>query len=237
MQARSRRTLDRILDATEALLGDRTFEDLTIAEVLKRAGASVGAFYARFSGKEALLDAIYDRHQRQVQDAMKAALDPAAWADRPVAQIVEVLVHQTVRLYRDHRGLLRTLVLRGHAKPDWRYAEPNEREGLVISKVGALLAARKSEIKHPDPASAARLGFLMVVATVREKVLFGDSTASAVELSDAQLETELARAFLAYLCVVSSETARSAPTTAKPSAPRRADDDQGSLTKHYGEQE
>ena len=55
VQARSRRTLARILDASLTLLGERGRDGLTVQDIVSRAGTSVGSFYARFSGKEDLL--------------------------------------------------------------------------------------------------------------------------------------------------------------------------------------
>ncbi len=212
LQARSRRTLDRLLDAAEALLGDRSFDDVTIADVVRRARSSVGAFYARFPDKDALLDALYDRHQAQVTAALGEALDPKHWLNDPVSQIVEQLVHELVKLHLAKRGLLRALVLRGHMKPDWRYDDPAARGQLSLARVGELIGSRRDEIAHPEPKMAASLGFLMVLATLREKLLFGDSTASALRVDAQQLERELVRAYLAYLGV---------PPTASRSCKRR----------------
>jgi len=200
-QDRSRRTLDRILDATEALLADRTFDQLTIGEVVRRARSSVGAFYTRFPNKKALLAALFDRHQQEAMATVESMLDPARWQGADVREIVKHIVHFTVRLYRRKRGLLRALVLQGHAHPDRRYQDPKQRDHMAVARVGALLATRRAEIQHPDPKLAGALGFLFVLATAREKILFGESTASAVRVDDQQLECELIRAFLAYLGV------------------------------------
>ncbi len=52
-QPRSQRTQDRLLDATEALLATRPFEEITVAEIVRRARRSVGSFYASFDAKRA----------------------------------------------------------------------------------------------------------------------------------------------------------------------------------------
>lgn len=54
-QDRSRRTLERMLDAARELLGDRGPEGLTVTGITRRARTSVGSFYARFDGKDDLL--------------------------------------------------------------------------------------------------------------------------------------------------------------------------------------
>lgn len=200
-QQRSERTQHRLLDAAEALLADRAFEQLTVADVVRKARSSVGAFYARFSGKEALLDALYERHQQEAMVSIEHAFDPAHWQGASVEEIVRQVVRFTLRLYRDNRGLMRTLVMRGHARPDWRYGDPQERSKSVLVKIDRLLGPRVDEISHPNPELAASLGFLMVLATLREKILFGESTARAVRVGDRALERELVDAYLSYLGV------------------------------------
>ena len=58
-QARSQETLERLLDAAETLVAEKGFDDTPVAEVARRAGSSVGAFYTRFPDKDALLHALY----------------------------------------------------------------------------------------------------------------------------------------------------------------------------------
>ena len=66
-QVRSRRTLDLILDATEQVLETKTFGEATLAEIMDRAGVTVGAFYRRFPDKDALLH-LLDEHAIRPSD-------------------------------------------------------------------------------------------------------------------------------------------------------------------------
>lgn len=45
-QSRSQRTMNRILDAAEALLEEKSFQELTINDIVQKAGCSVGPFTA-----------------------------------------------------------------------------------------------------------------------------------------------------------------------------------------------
>ncbi len=202
LQKRSQASFDRILNAAESLLGDRSFDELTISDVVRRAESSVGAFYTRFSNKDALLDALYQRNQDQAIATMERQLAREQWESASVEQIVTQIVGFAVRFHRDHRGLLRALVLRGYEKPDWRYKDPKSRSQLSVARVGALMQTRQREINHPDAKLAGSLGFLSVLAVLREKILFGDSTASALRITARQLEEELIRSYLAYLGVL-----------------------------------
>ncbi|MFM7616564.1 MAG: TetR/AcrR family transcriptional regulator, partial [Actinomycetes bacterium] len=60
-QRRSRVTGDRILDATERLLATVGVAGLDLRAVCAEAGLTTGAVYSRFSGKEGLLDALFER--------------------------------------------------------------------------------------------------------------------------------------------------------------------------------
>ena len=47
-QTRSQATLDRILDAAERVFEEKSFSEATVAEIMSRAGVTVGAFYRRY---------------------------------------------------------------------------------------------------------------------------------------------------------------------------------------------
>ena len=201
-QPRSRLTLNRLLDAAEALLGDRTFDELTVTQVVRRANSSVGSFYARFPHKEALLGALYERHQQQMIAQLDEELSVERWAGVPLAVMIERIVERMVRLYRSQRGLLRALVLFGYAHPDWRYADERERGRLAVSRIAELIAERRRKLTHADPARVESLGVLSVLATLREVILFSERTSSAIQLSDERLAKELSIQFCTYLGVI-----------------------------------
>ena len=84
-QARSQETLDRILDAAEALVAEKGFGDATVADIARRAESSVGAFYARFKDKEGLLYALYERYFEQANATAARSRIPIRRAPRASA--------------------------------------------------------------------------------------------------------------------------------------------------------
>lgn len=198
-QQRSRDTFHRFLDGAEELLRANAFEDLTVKAIVKEARSSVGSFYARFPDKEGLLKALYERRQQEATATIEKAWDSEAWADRSIEEIIRAHVDFLIRLYAENRGLYRALVLRGFAQPDWRYASAQERDKLSVASAGRLFESRAHEIAHENPRLAGSLGYLMVIATLREKILFSESTSSGLQISEDHLAEELTRAFLAYL--------------------------------------
>ncbi|MFI5911339.1 TetR/AcrR family transcriptional regulator [Dactylosporangium sp. NPDC051541] len=71
---------DRILDALRALLDQRTFDSLSVAEIIAAAGVSRASFYFYFPGKQAALAELVRRAVGQGHDAaepwVSGTIDP-----------------------------------------------------------------------------------------------------------------------------------------------------------------
>jgi AcrR family transcriptional regulator len=197
-QARSQETLDRILDAAEALVAEKGFEDTPVAEVVRRAGSSVGAFYARFHDKEGLLHALYERYYEEAVATADHALAPARWEGASVAEIVGAVVPFLVAIFRERQGLMRAFVVRNHTHPEFQ-ARQQRLSHHVIARLSALVLARRKELAHPDPERATRFGLMLVFSALETMILFGEMRSSLLSLSDDDLANELTRSTLAYL--------------------------------------
>ncbi len=218
-QARSQETLDRILDAAEGLVAEKGFEDTTVADVVARAGSSVGAFYTRFRDKEGLLYALYDRYLAQATATADLALDPARWVGADITTILREALRFLVAIFRDQAGLIRAFVLRNHVDSDFR-ARQERLSHYVSSRLAALLLARSDEIRHPNPVRAAAFGFTMIFSTIESAMLFGEMRSDDFALGDDVLAAELTHAYLAYLGIAGSalhpSTTKRRPRKEKP---------------------
>jgi AcrR family transcriptional regulator len=205
-QARSRATLHRFLEAAIELLGDRQFEQASVAEIARRARSSVGAFYSRFAGKDALLAHINERLFEEGQRLWDEFLAPERWQERSVAEIVEAVVGRLVERRRANRGLLRALSLYARSRPDPAFSShARAMNRHVHLKLAELLLARPHEIAHRDPEQAIAFGLLMVDGATREAILFGEAARLPGKPSDAVLARELAAAWIAYLGIPPQE--------------------------------
>lgn len=199
-QDRSRATLDRIARAAEELLEHRAFNDISVVEIIERAGCSSGSFYARFPGKDALLPYLYERYDADLRPRVQAAMASVDWERLSLRETVDLLVARTIDMYAERRHLMRAIALFARARPHEIDLETRSRRGAVTDMPARLLVRFGSEFAHDDPLTAARIGFFMVAAAAREKVLFAEAPhASDTPLSDDALKAELSRMLFAYL--------------------------------------
>jgi AcrR family transcriptional regulator len=201
-QARSQQTLDRILDAAEVLVSEKGFDDTPVAEIARRAGSSVGAFYSRFPDKDALIGALNERFLVQATATADAALDPARWQRATIEEIAEAVVRFLVEIHREQRGLLRAFAQRMRVDPEF-HARRARLSQHIATGLSALLLAHRAEIQHDDAQRAAGFALTMVFGVLEHTILFGELRSGAFAWTDDDLSTELARAFLAYLTVPS----------------------------------
>lgn len=196
-QTRSQETLDRLLDAAECVLEEKSFTEATLAEIVERAGVTVGAFYRRFPDKDALLHLLDQRFFEELYALADEVLAPERWTGAPIASIVGEIARQAGRLYRERRGLLRSLFLRARVDP---VIQDSARRvnAHFLERLHAVLGARRAEITHPDPQRAITLGFIVLIGAVRETVVFGEVWPDIAAVVDG-LDDELARMYLAYL--------------------------------------
>jgi len=155
LQARSRATFDRLLDATAALLAEKPFDEASVAEIVDRAGTSVGAFYGRFPDKDSLLDCFDERFFVLARASCDEFFDSAGWRQASLHDSVAQLVSLLVCNHRRYRGVLRALTLRALARPGSPFRERADRHNrYVLERVKAHLLTRPEPVGHPDPARA-----------------------------------------------------------------------------------
>lgn len=173
-QERSRRTLERIAGATEALLSERGSGGLTVQDVVARADTSVGAFYQRFDGKAVVVAFVRQRSWEEARRLWRALLTPEAWEDVPTPALVAEVIRRFARVLlagsRPTRALYLDLLRREDEEGLERVRELDREIALLM---GRLLERRATGSGGAIEAEAARQGFLQVIAGLRDHLLFG----------------------------------------------------------------
>jgi AcrR family transcriptional regulator len=199
-QHRSQETLDRILDAAEHVLDTKSFSEATLVEIMQRAGVTVGAFYRRFPDKDALLHLMDERFFAELYLRGDAVLSPVRWSGAPISQVLGEFTGEAVAIYRERRGLLRSLFLRARIDPVIQ-ATARQVNMHLIDKLLAVLLPRADEIHHPNPRRAIELGYMVLVGALRETTLFGEVWPGSFDDASFNLTGELTRVYLGYLGV------------------------------------
>lgn len=193
-QERSRKTLERIARAALELMAEVGPERASVAEIVERAGASVGSFYARFDGKEDLVVYLHQRVWTEARERWDEALEREDWGALPLASVVEGVVGLLVRtLGADFHS--RRVLGRHPGRDDDGRALVVAFHQHVLEGVRPLLLERKGEMTHADPVVAVGLGYRLVVGGIRELLEMGEES----PLQGHALVRELARAWTAYL--------------------------------------
>jgi AcrR family transcriptional regulator len=199
-QLRSRETLDRILDAAEQVLEQKTFNEATLAEIMERAGVTVGAFYRRFPDKDALLHHLDERFFTELHGRAEELLEPNRWQGARACEIIDGIAAQAVEVYQARRGLMRSLFLRARTDPVLQQSAMKVNQHF-IERLLLVLMPHATEMTHPDPQRAIELGFMMIIGSLRELVVFGEVWPSPP--SDmAGLPREISRMYCGYLGVI-----------------------------------
>jgi AcrR family transcriptional regulator len=200
LQARSRDTLARILEATEGLLRERLLEEIPLADILRQSGVSVGAFYGRFPSRESLIPCLYERYDERVSLYFSRAIAEERWRGRSLRERVTILFRYAVSLYRRNRGLMRALALRARTHPAIVAPEHRAHRSDQYAVMSRFLLECAPEMTHPEPERAVRIGLLMAGSTFREKILYDRAPhPQSVDVSDRDLAREVSRAFLSYV--------------------------------------
>lgn len=177
-RARSQETLDRFLDATVSLLRERPFEDITVADIVHRAGRTVGSFYARFDGKSSALFALVERVLARSEDVVRAFCDPVRWDGQPVEDFIGEAVRLQVQAYRRAGPLFRAAMHAGASDARFRELRVHAMR-FCAEQQKRFLLTRASELDCADLARASDQAFELVLATLDHELLFGRFTATS----------------------------------------------------------
>ncbi|MAR44738.1 MAG: hypothetical protein CME03_01120 [Gemmatimonadaceae bacterium] len=189
-QSRSRRTLERIVAASLELLGTEGLTGLTVHKVVAKAGSSVGSFYARFDGKEDLLDYLGERVWTEALERWEVALETRDWSTLSLDEVVEGSVGLLIDAQRSRSDYLKAL--------DWASGSQNDAyerfRGELLLGLGQLLLEQRESISHPDPELAVRIGLRAILGTVEAEIRATDN-----RLDRDSLTTEARTLLLGYL--------------------------------------
>jgi AcrR family transcriptional regulator len=197
-QFRSERTQERLLRAAEKLILEKGLADASVPEIARRAGSSVGGFYARFPDKDALLRALEERFFDEMLLRVAKLADAGRWGGAPIARIALACATELVSVFRERKNLIAAFLHRASADPEL-LAEAIRFRATTAERIATLLMPRRHELSHPEPRLAIDLGVQFAFALMLQLVVVGDVRAGGRSLGDGELVAEITRNFLSYI--------------------------------------
>jgi AcrR family transcriptional regulator len=205
-QDRARETYDRLVAAAFELLEDRELEDITIAELARAAGYSVGAFYARFTSKDEFFEALIADHivyRTQRRTELFATLRDDELIDR--------LIEDLVTYFWRRRHFWRAALKRSIRDPD--FWEPLRKLGRELAD--ALIARIESRRGRPlTQQQTGNVGFAVQITlgTINNAIF---NRPGPMFIGQTEFVANLARAFrlVSDFDRLTGIAAKAAPTT------------------------
>lgn len=197
-QGRSRQSFERIIEGTIALLHEREYDQITLAEICERSGVSTGSLYGRVAGKDELLRAVQVRFLERLAEQFNAEAERIGKQARGLQEVVPAVVASLGNLLKDNASVLRSFMLRSATDPAIE-AAGKQAASDNHAKFIALLKACSNEIRHAQPDRAIDTSMLLIYAT-QARFLGLDSVGGRGEASQWQaLLQDLSDMMLAFL--------------------------------------
>jgi AcrR family transcriptional regulator len=166
-QQRSRATVDALIEATARILVREGFDKASTNRIAEVAGVSVGSLYQYFPGKEALVVAVIERHNREIMQTVRVEL--AGVLAQPLEAAVRKLVAVAVKAHHVDPKLHRVLAEQVPRVGALEKLETFNSENYTLFK--SYLAKHREEIRVDDLDLAAFVCVTSIEALTHNAVL------------------------------------------------------------------
>lgn len=202
-QDRAQRTAAALAEAAHELMEARPFDEVTVTEIVERASSSVGAFYARFGCKEALLDWLCQSVLAREGEGVRERLLALESGGTDLEGLVRAYVELVTEFFEANAVLLREVMRFAYGRGD---REALRQTVLVNREVDrtcvSVLLARRDDIGHLDPEGAVASVPGLVAGMLRGWILLEPMTrTSAAGPTAAERREELVQWILCALRV------------------------------------
>lgn len=145
MQERSRKTADKFVSAALGLLQKKTYAELSVAELARAAGRSVGVFYQRFGSKDDFLSVLLTAYFRTSLDWREAFIPSGT-----PGQVYAALLAGGYNDIITNKNLWHAALERSAADEDFWLAYNSFRERVAILSRGAIESSLGSELTEEE---------------------------------------------------------------------------------------
>ena len=169
-QRRSQETTVALLEAAAVMLRERSLDELSIEDLCKRVGVTVGAFYGRFENRDAFFSALMSLAATKALAAVRAAVadedNPGTGLEEACRRIVEVAVN----VVRRNVGVVRAASQYESIYPE-RWGTIRTTGSAMVDLAKPLLLARMGRGRVAAKERSIGFAFQMMFGTLINAVL------------------------------------------------------------------
>lgn len=198
LQKRSQETAERILDAFDLLLREKSLDDITMQELSAESKAGISSIYARFNGKDAMLVALHEKITGDSVKLVKELMERLAEVGDDT-EAAPKLIQQLLKVYfafaAKNKHIYRAIMLSNH---DFAY-ERIIAQNHAASRMGFEFFSKIPGISRRGLEDRVDMVVRLISSTCQQMWFFGDKNPSRIELSNEQLAKQLAAVITPYL--------------------------------------
>ena len=169
-QRRSQETTVALLEAAAVMLRERSLDELSIEDLCKRVGVTIGAFYGRFENRDAFFTALMSLAATKALAAVRAAVadedNPGTGLEEACRRIVEVAVN----VVRRNVGVVRAASQYESIYPE-RWGTIRTTGSAMVDLAKPLLLARMGRGRVAAKERSIGFAFQMMFGTLINAVL------------------------------------------------------------------
>lgn len=197
-QVRSTESLQRIVQALETLLNQKSFAEISMSEIEAQSKCGIATIYARFRDKKSILAALHESIRDRLIEQIDERMGADRWFGHPLEQASLTICTDLVKFYSKHRNLLRAVMLLDDA-------EVYERVAASIRHASNRLRSFITDDKMNDDVLDRRvdLGTMAIYALLQQRLIFQSISPGQYSRTDKEFAADLA--LLLRLCAGSAE--------------------------------
>lgn len=191
-QSRSQLKHLALLQAGRRLLDAHDLGTLSVAQLTRDAGMSVGSFYSRFADKDAWFAELLRVTGEEVLQHTQALLVSARWTKAADERKVALIVGHIVAIHREHRGIFRAAHF-DSARSQLYWPQLHTYGRRLAEAVYRALAGHMQRVPPAQRRLRVNIGLQLVFGMLVNAVLHDPGP---IALNDKRMEKELSRVFL-----------------------------------------
>ena len=168
-QRRSQETTVALLEAAALMLRERSLDELSIEDLCRRLGVTIGAFYGRFESKDAFFSALMSLAARRALSAVRAAVADADDLGTGLQEACRRVVEVAVDVVRRNEGVVRAASQYESIYPE-RWGTIRATGGAMIDLATPLLLARMGRGRTAAKTRSIGFAFQMMFGTLLNAV-------------------------------------------------------------------